>query len=389
MTSRPAGDGFGTFELDQPDALGDGPNQPHDESANWRRRLGWSSTAAPIAMLLAAGLGVGPAGINLLTPATLALLDPAVPIALAALGVLVGLGVGDGRAHNWRLVVAACSDSAITLLVVALGIAAIATKITPGLDSTVWMLVSASGICAATSLTLPTADPLEPRAPSIRVVELGVLLPIVIGGVFLSYVRTDRSIVAGVVLLAQSGAVILAVAVAGWLLLTRASSETEERVIVVSALLLGGGAAAALGQSTLLAGLASGLLWRFAGRRPRETIGRDVSFVQHPLLVLVLLVAGARVELSSLSIGLGIGFVLLRTTGKLLGGAIAERVVASRVREDFGRHLLRPGVFGVAFALNAANVAGADAGPLLGTVILGTIGSEFVALVLRPRRTRT
>ena len=293
MTSRPAGGGFGTFDLNQPDALGDGPNQPHDESANWRRRLGWSSTAAPIAMLLAAGLGVGPAGINLLTPATLALLDPAVPIALAALGVLVGLGVGDGRAHNWRLVVAACSDSAITLLVVALGIAAIATKITPGLDSAVWMLVSASGICAATSLTLPTADPLEPRAPSIRVVELGVLLPIVIGGVFLSYVRTDRSIVAGLVLLAQSGAVILAVAVAGWLLLTRASSETEERVIVVSALLLGGGAAAALGQSTLLAGLASGLLWRFAGRRPRETISRDVSFVQHPLLVLGLLVAGA------------------------------------------------------------------------------------------------
>jgi hypothetical protein len=56
--------------------------------------------------------------------------------------------------------------------------------------------------------------------------------------------------------------------------------------------------------------------------------------------------------------------------------------------EDFGRHLLRPGVFGVAFALNTANVAGADAGPLLGTVVLGTVGSEFVALILRPRRTR-
>ena len=150
----------------------------------------------------------------------------------------------------------------------------------------------------------------------------------------------------------------------------------------MSALLLAGGAAAALGQSALFAGLLAGLVWRFAGRRPRDTIGRDVLFVQHPLLVLVLLVAGARTDLAPLSIALGIGFVVLRTIGKLLGGAIAERAIGSQMREDFGRHLLWPGVFGVAFALNAATVAGGGAGPLLGTVVLGTIGSEFVALVL-------
>jgi len=43
-------------------------------------------------------------------------------------------------------------------------------------------------------------------------------------------------------------------------------------------------------------------------------------------------------------------------------------------------------VFGVAFALNAARAIGADASVLLTTVVVGTIGSELVAVFLPPRR---
>jgi hypothetical protein len=56
------------------------------------------------------------------------------------------------------------------------------------------------------------------------------------------------------------------------------------------------------------------------------------------------------------------------------------------VPRDLGLHLLPPGVFGPAFALNAVGVMGADASMLLGTVVLGTIGSELVAFRLLPRR---
>ena len=101
-----------------------------------------------------------------------------------------------------------------------------------------------------------------------------------------------------VTLLALASGVSLMLAAAAWLLLARASSETEERVFAVSALLLVGGVADALSLSALVGGLAAGVFWRLAGRQPREAVRRDVLFVQHPLLVLVLLLAGARAEWS-------------------------------------------------------------------------------------------
>ena len=44
--------------------------------------------------LIALGLALGPSGLRVLTPELLELIDPAVPVALAALGVLVGLESG-------------------------------------------------------------------------------------------------------------------------------------------------------------------------------------------------------------------------------------------------------------------------------------------------------
>src|SRR5688572_9365077 len=74
-------------------------SQP-DESAResgpaWRRWLEWSVTSVPVALLLLTGLACGPSGINLLSQELLSSMDFAVPVAIAALGVAVGLGVGD------------------------------------------------------------------------------------------------------------------------------------------------------------------------------------------------------------------------------------------------------------------------------------------------------
>jgi hypothetical protein len=169
------------------------------------------------------------------------------------------------------------------------------------------------------------------------------------------------------------------------LLLTRTASETEERVFAVSALLLVGGVAAAQSLSALFGGLVAGVFWRYAGRHPRETISRDVLFVQHPLLVLVLLVAGARADLSLATLALGGGYVVLRVAGQLAAGAVARRVIGLAAPPDLGLRLLPPGVFGVGFALSAVSVVGADASMLLAAVVVGTIGSEIVAILLLPR----
>ena len=388
MTPHPTGDPLGLLEpsLDVPgdDGLGPSPGADERRSRRWRGLLVWSATSAPVALLLTAGIAFGPRGINLLSPATLTLLDPVVPVALAAFGVLVGLSVSDRRTDDARTLGAACLAAAVTVLVVSAGFGVVALTAMSSVARPFWILILTGGICAATSLTLPSDDSLEPRSAATRVIELGVLLPIVAGGLMLAWLRAGSSAGAGV-LVAHACGVTLALAAAAWLLLTRASSETEERVFAVSALLLVGGVAAALSLSALFGGLVAGVFWRYAGRHPRETIRRDVLFVQHPLLVLVLLVAGARADLSPATLALGVGYVVLRVAGQLAAGTVARRVVGVNAPRDLGLHLLPPGVFGVGFALNAVSVVGADASMLLAAVVVGTIGSELVAVLLPPR----
>jgi hypothetical protein len=388
MTPHPAGDLFGvldpSFDVRAGEPLGHAPGPDGRPSRGWRGLMMWSATSAPVALLLTAGIAFGPRGINLLSPTTLPLLDPVVPVALAALSVLVGLSVGDRRRDDWRVSGAACLVAAVTMLVVSAGFAVVTLVTTSSIAQPFWTLILTSGICAATSLTLPTGNPLEPRSAATRVIELGVLLPIVAGGLTLAWLRAGSSVGAAV-LVAQACGVTLALAAAAWLLLTGASSETEERVFAVSALLLVGGVADALSVSALFGGLVAGVFWRYAGRHPRETISRDVFFVQHPLLVLVLLVAGARADLSPASLAFGAAYVVLRVVGQLAGGAVARRAVGVNAPRDLGLYLLPPGVFGVAFALNAASVVGADASVLLAAVVAGTIGCELVALLLLPR----
>jgi hypothetical protein len=274
--------------------------------------------------------------------------------------------------------------AAVTAAVVAAGFGLLTFTSPAAIERPLLILFLGAGICAATSLTLPSDDSLEPRSSATRVMELGVLLPIVAGGLVLAWVSTGSFPgAAGVV--AHACGVIVVVAAAAWLLLSNASPATDERVFAVSALLLVGGVAAALSVSALLAGLVAGLFWRYTRGHPRETIRRDVLFVQHPLLVLVLLVAGARAELSPFSIALGVGYIVLRVAGLMAAGAAATRAAGVKALRDLGRQLLPPGVFGVGFALNAVSVLGGDASMLLAVVVVGTIGSELAAVLLSPR----
>jgi hypothetical protein len=388
MTPDQAGDPLGLLDpsLDAPavEAIGQVSGPDGRRARRWRGLLGWSATSAPVALLLTAGIAFGPRGVNLLSSATLPLLDPVVPVALAALGVLAGLSVGDGPAAGWRVFWAASLAAVLTMFVVSAGFTAVPLAATSAVARPFWILILIGGICAATSLTLPAGNAVETQTAPHRVIELGVLLPIASGALLLAWLNAG-SAAGAAVLLARACGVILALAAAAWLLLTRASSETEERVFAVAALLLVGGAAAALAVSALFGGLVAGLFWRYAGRHPRETISRDVLFVQHPLLVLVLLVAGARAELSPASLALGAGYVALRIVGQVGGGAAARRVLGANGPRDLGLRLLSPGLFGVALALNAVSIVGTDASMLLATVVAGTIGAELVALLVRPR----
>jgi hypothetical protein len=149
-------------------------------------------------------------------------------------------------------------------------------------------------------------------------------------------------------------------------------------VCVFASLLLLGGAADYLSMSALLGGLVAGACWQFTAGTVREYIRRDVAYVQHSLLVLILLLAGARADFSPGALTLSIAYIVVRTSGKLLGGWLATRS-SDAIPRNTSVQLISPGVFGVAFASNVVRAGGPEFAPLLTVVVVGTIASSLIA----------
>lgn len=386
MTLPQAGDSVGLRQSSGDtllETVGDAGPGRSPRPRQWRRLFEWSGTSAPVGALLVSGIALGPAGISLLSANALSALAPAIPVALAALGVLVGLGVGLGRRRE-GVVPGVGVDAIVTVPIVSIGLGTLASVGLPVLAEPYRMLIAGAGICAASSLTLPTGNPLEPRTTAARLVEVGVLTPILLGALLLAWMRTAAP-VSMLLAIALASVLVCAVAAAIWLLLTVASSETEKGVLTVGALLLIGGVSDALATSALLAGVVAGFFWRSVGGRALEAIGRGVLFLQHPLLVIVLLTAGAGASFTRASLAFGSAYVALRVLSRLAAGLLAQRTSGRALPAELGLHLLPPGVFGVAFALNVASVVGGDAAVLLGAVVVGTIGADLVAFWLPPR----
>ena len=177
----------------------------------------------------------------------------------------------------------------------------------------------------------------------------------------------------------------LAIAIAGWLLFEVAHGPAERGVYVIGVLVMLGGSAAYLEVSPLLIGLVAGAFWAAAPGRADAIVERDLQKVQHPLIVLLLLVAGAGLRVTPVAIWLFVPFVLFRLSGKLAGGWLASRLATDLMPADLGTVLIWPGVVGLAFALNFQQVAPAATGTaVLTAVALGGIASELVALVVAP-----
>jgi hypothetical protein len=343
----------------------------------------WSASSVPVASLLLVGIVLGPHGISLISSGVISLLDPAIPVALAALGALVGLSLEVGGRGDRRPLAAAVLESAVTALLVTVAMALAAPLVWAQTVAPLWMLAAALGICGASSLAVPGATAEGPGTVRARIVELDVLFPIVAGGIFLGILHAGVT-TAALAVVGQTIIITVLLASAAWLLLARAASDTEQRVFAFAAMLLIGGVADYLSLSALLSGLAAGIFWRLARGLARESLFRDLLYTQHSLLVLVLVVAGARTDFSLPSLAVAVAYLLVRMGGKLLGGALAGRLARADHLRHLGLYLLSPGVFGVALALNIVRSVGADADVLLSIVVLGTIGSEVASELGQP-----
>ena len=345
------------------------------------RSRGWSSSVQATAFLIL-GVLLGGQGFGILGESTLSLLDPVVPVALAIVGVLVAFEVGATPWIRSRVVTAASMQGIIAGFVVAAGMLALAPLL---IDDPLqpWMLALALGVCASTSSVWANGDALT-RSSAAQVLDVDAVLPIIIGGLVIAAVE-QQGAVETILNTAQVLGIALTVATAGWLLLTRTGSDTEQRVFSAATLLLLGGVADYLGVSALMAGLVAGAFWHATGGAARESIRRDLTHLQHPLVALILVVAGARTEITSDIIALAVAYVLLRAIGKL-AGSIATVVVDPALSRDAAPHVLSPGILGVAFALNMARAVGTDAIVLLSVVVLGTIGAQLLAGATPPEK---
>jgi hypothetical protein len=354
-----------------------------------RLALGLSPTPLPGLVLLPLGMALGPHGIGLLTPAVLSYLDPAVSVAIATLGVFVGLGLEPRRPHESRLLAAASVEAALTAALVVGGVW-LALRMAPfetGLET--WLLALILGICAASSSTTAIEAPGVPVEKISRIGDLDDVLTILASGIALTWIRANDPQAVGW-LVCQSVAVALILALAGWLLVSQASSDSEQRVFVVGTLLLLGGAVEYLSLSALFCGLVAGVFWNIATGPARERIERDVRHVQHPLVVLLLITAGAHLSnWPGLAVLVPV-YLVFRIAGKVAGGWMAGRIAGYEEPMQVGFHLVSPGMIAVALALNVLQAGGSDrAGLLLAVVVAGSLGSELLSFLVHPRESES
>jgi hypothetical protein len=142
-----------------------------------------------------------------------------------------------------------------------------------------------------------------------------------------------------------------------------------------------GGAAAHLSSSALFAGFLAGLFWSIAATGSRDRIARDVRYVQHPLIVVLLLVAGASAEIRFDLFAVALLVAVSRMAAKAIGGALAASV-GGGLPWNAGVYLVSPGLVGVAIALNVHHLWIGDASHrmLLSIVVLSTIIADVIAL---------
>jgi hypothetical protein len=350
-----------------------------------RSALGLAPSLTPAIVFLPLGVLLGPRALGVLSPVALANLDVAVTIALAVLGILVGIALGREIGTAPRIFLAASLESFVTIAAVAGATMYFATRTDlPPFAQPLLVIALALGLCASAS-SATSADPdSEPAAAvATRVADLDDVLPIAVATCALLPAATSPReawllIVAPVVIGLAVGAI-------GWLVFDRADSGGERAVFVLGSVGLAGGAAAYLKVSPLTTGLVAGLCWTLAPGRADRIAQVDLGKVQHPLVVLLLVTAGALWQPSAVAIWLLAPYLLFRLAGKVVG-ASASAWLADVAPGDLASYLMPPGVLAIAFALNFRQLLGGTAGDtLLATVAIGTAAFELAALAVVPR----
>jgi hypothetical protein len=341
-----------------------------------RLALGARPSAAPTTLFLLTGAALGPQGFNVLSSPVITRSQALVWVGLAVTGIFVGLGLASRSATPHRHLLVAASIAALATIGVMTGgfylLASSSTLPLPGLVGVGSILVA---LCASVSAAVPTSTASSPEL--LRASRLADIddLPLLAGGVLVIAALTGEAAALRVVATVMAGA---AIGVAGWLLFSRAS-DTERGLFVTGAVLMLAGTGAYLGTSPLVSGCAAAIVWSRAPGPTDRITAHDLRALQHPLVALILIFAGAAIDVTLVAVWAAALILVLRLTTKLLVSVVIAGL-ESISPSVLASILLQPGVLGVAMALNAWLVLGDDYRWVLSAVSIATVASEALVL---------
>lgn len=371
-------DSLDTRELGGVDALDIRPARQYSRF-HVRAALGLRPTIAPALLFIPLGAMLGPSGAGVLSREVLAHLSPIVSVSLVVLGIFIGLAIGRRRPTR-RLVVAAAIEAGVTMGVVSASVLYLLRTWGLDLDLSPMLVAIALGIVSSVS-SAPASTQDAQGALAASIADFDDVLPVVAGAVVLLFVH-PRGMEAALALGIWTMVFAAIIAVAADLLF-RSATQPERNAFLAGAIALVAGGAAFVGGAPLLAGFVTGMVWsrlHHSAAAVAENFGR----LQHPFMVAMLLIAGAVVDFSLLAVWLTVPVVLFRLAGKLLGASVSGRIVSSGATADLGAALIAPGLIGVAFALQLAQVTGSAGVAIASAAAIATVVNEVLGALVAP-----
>ena len=183
-----------------------------------------------------------------------------------------------------------------------------------------------------------------------------------------------------------SGAAILGVGLGGLTAYLLDKTPKGHPVIVESLgfIFLCGGVAMSMEVSFLLAAMVMGVVVVNRADKTYEHL-HEIEFIEQPFLVLFFIMAGATLDLSdAMNLGfLGAAFVLLRVTGRVIGGSLVPlRFIDRRERPWLGLSLLPQAGVAMGMALVASNTHPEIRDTVLPIAITATVIFELAGPLL-------
>ncbi|WP_353893228.1 cation:proton antiporter [Proteinivorax hydrogeniformans] len=299
---------------------------------------------------LLAGIIIGPSVLSLVSVEIMSQLNPINDLALGVIALSIGseLHWGTMRKLAKDTTLVFLAEALLTSVIVFFSLYLFGLDFQLALVLAVISIATAPGAIIACIRETPTKGNFSKVLLSI--VALDNLLAITLFGIVISFMQTgladDPGNSVAFIMAAKELGLSLALGLMSGVFLVgishHAKSDSHILVTVLGIILLTVGLANRLGSPELLAAIVSGAVYINFSRKPKR-ISRSLLAVEHPILLIFLTLAGAKLDLSVLpAVGqIGLLYVLARFFAKLVGSRLGSTLTAFPMswKKNLGRAL--------------------------------------------------